>query len=87
MYVYMYMCNMCYVHMVYPQTLVLSLLLSEDGFSVGRGAVDEMVAACEAGGFSPVDLDTLFRSKDQFCSVREFEDWVKLHPNLSSFTK
>ena len=48
--------------------------------------MDKMVAACDAGGYTPVDLDTIFY-RQQYCSIREFEDWVKLHPNLSSFTK
>ena len=66
-------------------TIVLSLLLSGDGATIEREAVDEMIAACDAGGYTPVDLDTLFHT--DHCSLREFEEWVKLNPNLSSFTK
>ena len=67
-------------------TLVLSLMLSADGVSVTREAVDEMVAACDMGGPSPVNLETLF-TKEPFCSITYFEGWVKAHPNLSSFTR
>ena len=69
-----------------PSLPVLALLLSVDGYSVEREAVDKMVAACDAGGYTPVDLDTLF-TRDPLCTVREFEEWVKRHSNLSSFTK
>ena len=61
-------------------------MLSADGISVTREAVDEMVAACDMGVPTPVNLDTLF-TKEPFCTVSHFEEWVKTHPNLSSFTR
>ena len=65
---------------------VLSLMLSADGASITRDAVGEMVAACDTGGHTQVNIDTLFL-QEQFCSVGKFEEWVKRFPNLSSFTR
>ena len=61
-------------------------MLSADGISVTREAVDEMVVACDMGGPTPLNLDTLF-TKEPFCTITHFEEWVKTHPNLSSFTR
>ena len=69
-----------------PPIVVLSLMMSSDGVYVTRDAVDEMVAACDAGAPVQVNVETLFM-REPSCSISRFEKWVKSNPNLSSFTR